>query len=156
MHKTLLIAAVALVCFAAAKGSGQNTWRNSAEATNAWTVISGGNVDEVRAAVEASDEFVKVRAADGRGPLWWAYEYGQPEIVKVLIAAGASTTERDADDKTPEQVTSVGPTDAAVDSDAAEDAAYEAQQAAYDADPDASADASPDASSDADDFDDDE
>lgn len=34
-------------------------------------------------------EFARVRSEDLRGPLFWAYEFNQPEIVEALLEAGA-------------------------------------------------------------------
>ena len=32
---------------------------------------------------------IHLRAEDGRGPLWWAYEYDRPDMVALLVREGA-------------------------------------------------------------------
>ena len=38
---------------------------------------------------------VHTRSGDGRGPLWWAYEFKRKEIVDMLLAAGADPAAKD-------------------------------------------------------------
>lgn len=113
---TLLIAVIlcivaSLLVFAAEnKGTKQDTWADSPTTTNMWQLISSGDLDELKKVLEANPEYATVRASDGRGPLFWAYEYGKKEIIDELVKAGASEEERDADGKTPKEITAVGPT----------------------------------------------
>nr|ACI16017.1 hypothetical protein [Bodo saltans] len=76
-----------------------------------WSIISSGNVEELKNLLESNQELANVRSGDGRGPLWWAYEYQHPEMVQVLLAAGANPAERDADGKRASEVNGVGPTE---------------------------------------------
>ena len=46
----------------------------------------------------------QIRSADGRGPLWWAYESGNSDIVKLLKMAGAREDARDANGVKPADV----------------------------------------------------
>jgi ankyrin repeat protein len=109
MRRVVLVTVLAAVVFAA--GTNKDRWRDSPITTQLWNVISSGNADELKAVLESDDEAVRARSADGRGPLWWAYEYNQPELVKVLLDAGADPNERDGDGKRPQEVTNVGPTE---------------------------------------------
>ena len=40
---------------------------------------------------------VHIRASDGRGPLWWAYEYGQTAAIELMLAAGVDPEAKDSD-----------------------------------------------------------
>ena len=51
---------------------------------------------------------VHVRSSDGRGPLWWAYEYGHREIVDLLVSAGADESARDATGMLPNELYTAG------------------------------------------------
>jgi hypothetical protein len=44
------------------------------------------------------------RSSDGRGPLFWAYEFGHTEAIKMLEGLGADSKARDANGKTPIQL----------------------------------------------------
>jgi len=109
-----LVAIIALLVsslvLAENKGTKTETWADSPTTTNMWQLISSGDLDELKKVLESNPEYASVRASDGRGPLFWAYEYGRKEIIDELVKAGASEEERDADGKTPKEITSVGPT----------------------------------------------
>jgi hypothetical protein len=111
---SLLLCAIlcAVVCIATSnKGTSQDAWQDTEFTTNLWSIISSGNTEELRSILETGPDVSRARSSDGRGPLWWAYEYKREEMVQMLLDAGASPTERDADGKTPDQVKNVGPTD---------------------------------------------
>jgi dolichyl-diphosphooligosaccharide--protein glycosyltransferase len=46
--------------------------------------------------MESDPDAVHVRSEDGRGPLFWAYEQGNEQIIQMLINAGVDETQRDA------------------------------------------------------------
>lgn len=46
------------------------------------------------------EDIASVRAADGRGPMWWAMEAKNDEAIEILKAAGADENWQDADGKT--------------------------------------------------------
>ena len=39
---------------------------------------------------------IHLRAEDGRGPLWWAYEYDRPDMVALLVREGADPDATDS------------------------------------------------------------
>ena len=41
---------------------------------------------------------------DGRGPLWWAYEYDRPDVVQLLVRAGADPAATDSLGMTPQEM----------------------------------------------------
>ena len=53
----------------------------------------------------ARPELVHIRAEDGRGPLWWAYEYQEAAVIDFLLARpGMRTDLRDKDGATPDMM----------------------------------------------------
>jgi hypothetical protein len=114
-RSAVVIAVVALsvlvACAMAEAGTSRDTWQDTDFTTNMWSIISSGNLEELKNLLESNQELATVRSGDGRGPLWWAYEYQQPEMVQVLLAAGANAAERDADGKRASEVNGVGPTE---------------------------------------------
>jgi dolichyl-diphosphooligosaccharide--protein glycosyltransferase len=71
-------------------------WSNTEDTTRMWALISSGRYDELAAWVDHAPPVVEMRAEDGRGPLWWAYEYERPDMVDLLIQGGADPTATDS------------------------------------------------------------
>ncbi len=114
MLKTLALLGVLCAVSIAApsnKGTSQELWQDTEFTTNLWSVISGGNLEELRGILESNGDASRARSSDGRGPLWWAYEYKREEMAQLLIEFGASLEERDADGNRPNELKNVGPTD---------------------------------------------
>jgi len=72
-------------------------WADTPITTRMWSLIHGGKTEELFEWVQSDPSVVHVRAADGRGPLWWAYEYEQTAIQQLLVAAGVDPAEEDSD-----------------------------------------------------------
>eukprot|EP00755_Sulcionema_specki_P012285 Sspe_Gene.51024::Locus_28343_Transcript_1_1_Confidence_1.000_Length_666::g.51024::m.51024 len=100
---------LALLCLVAAllsgsfalekKGTSQHLWEDTEATTAMWRAVSTGNLAEVKAMIESDPNKVTMRSRDGRGPLWWAYENKQQEIITYLLEAGVNPDEKDADGK---------------------------------------------------------
>uniref|UniRef100_A0A7S3JR16 dolichyl-diphosphooligosaccharide--protein glycotransferase n=1 Tax=Aureoumbra lagunensis TaxID=44058 RepID=A0A7S3JR16_9STRA len=71
-------------------------WSNSEDTTQMWALISQDRLETIEQWISYAPSVVKMRAADGRGPLWWAYEYDRPEIIDLLISKGADAEATDA------------------------------------------------------------
>ena len=71
-------------------------WANTAETTRMWELISSENVNELKQWIRSDPDVVHVRSEDGRGPLWWAYEYGNKKIINMLLEAGVDGTQQDS------------------------------------------------------------
>jgi ankyrin repeat protein len=94
------------------KGTNKAAWRDSDFTTNLWQVISSGNYEELETILSSNPDAVEVRSGDGRGALWWAYEYGRKDMVELLLKNGAKPDERDGDGKTPKEISgNVGATE---------------------------------------------
>jgi dolichyl-diphosphooligosaccharide--protein glycosyltransferase len=64
-------------------------------------LVSEGSVDEMAHMLATEPDVVKLRTADGRGPLWWAYEAGQTDMAALLLAAGADPEATDSEGMRP-------------------------------------------------------
>jgi ankyrin repeat protein len=71
------------------------THGDTVQATMLWQAISNGNIEAVKSSIDATPCLIYVRANDGRGPLFWAYEFKRMDIVRYLISKGVSETEFD-------------------------------------------------------------
>eukprot|EP00808_Paulinella_micropora_P012999 g57502.t1 len=71
-------------------------WRDTEITTMLWRIISShDDISALEALIQQDPRVVKVRSADGRGPLFWAYEYGHTEAVSLLESLGADTEAKD-------------------------------------------------------------
>mmetsp|Transcript_17659 Transcript_17659/g.25169 ORF Transcript_17659/g.25169 Transcript_17659/m.25169 type:complete len:955 (-) Transcript_17659:1129-3993(-) len=78
-----------------------NTYVDSEDTTRMWKLISTNNVEEISDWLEHDPKMAFLRSADGRGPMWWAYEFRNEPIVKLLIKHGVSYKDADKYGKTP-------------------------------------------------------
>jgi dolichyl-diphosphooligosaccharide--protein glycosyltransferase len=86
-------------------------WEDTEYTTLLWNVITRGDLDELQALLEKVPLAAFVRSSDGRGPMWWAMESRNQEIVKFLIAYGLSYEDKDKYGLTPVDLLSVSKTD---------------------------------------------
>lgn len=59
------------------------------DTTNMYALIRTANVERLDMWIDANPSVIHIRSSDGRGPLWWAYEFGNQEVIDLLIQAGA-------------------------------------------------------------------
>ncbi len=71
-------------------------WMNTGDTTRMWTLISQNRYGELRDWIDEDPDVAHIRSEDGRGPLWWAYEYGHKKIVKLLLRSGVDGTLTDS------------------------------------------------------------
>mmetsp|Transcript_13441 Transcript_13441/g.22039 ORF Transcript_13441/g.22039 Transcript_13441/m.22039 type:complete len:162 (-) Transcript_13441:284-769(-) len=82
-------------------------WADSDVTSNLWGICSRHDTDALIKIL--SDQTIVppaafARSKDGRGPLFWAYEYGFTEGIQILEEIGVSPHEEDAYAKTPIQL----------------------------------------------------
>jgi len=83
-----------------------DAWANSFATTRLWEVVSKDDMEGLDEMIKANARVVHARAEDGRGPLFWAYEYGRTEMVKKLEDMGVDHTVRDKDGVSPPEMAS--------------------------------------------------
>ena len=67
----------------------------------AWEAVYRDDFDGLSALLQKEPKLVHARTADGRGPLFWAYEYGRQMMIAMLLKAGCNPQARDAQGKVP-------------------------------------------------------
>ena len=82
-------------------GRSRFAWRDSEMATSVWKLIHNGDVNGLQDMLRKIPEAAHIRSADGRGPLWWAYEHRRFDMVNMLLQSGADATAVDAKGITP-------------------------------------------------------
>merc|ERR1711871_1717088 len=85
---------------ASGKG-GREGWADTADTTRLWRLIHTNDLEGLQKALADDRGLAQLRSSDGRGPLFWAYEHNRPDMAKLLKAAGASDTVKDAKGETP-------------------------------------------------------
>ena len=79
-------------------------WEDTDMTTNLWRAIASLDNDQLLQLLDADENVAHVRASDGRGPLWWAMEYGNKEAIELLYEYGADDTLKDSEGKGPKDV----------------------------------------------------
>jgi len=68
--------------------AGPAPWADTPVTTRLWGLIHANDYEQLAEWIEADPSLVHSRSADGRGPLWWAHEYGHEDIVELLTSYG--------------------------------------------------------------------
>merc|ERR1719493_607064 len=78
-------------------------WRNTELTTNLWKMISSQENYQLASFCAQNPNAVHARSEDGRGALWWAFEYGNAEALATLKVWGADleTSDKDEDGNVP-------------------------------------------------------
>ena len=76
-------------------------WADSATTSHMWELISQSKVKEMMEVLADYPEAAHSRSKDGRGPMFWAMEFGNEKVVRVLKKVGVSTTVKDSKGFTP-------------------------------------------------------
>jgi hypothetical protein len=76
-------------------------WADTSTTSQFHNIISSGNIDAFVSLLKLEPESAKVRSADGRGPLFWAFEYNMLDMQSLLIQHGADADAKDARGQSP-------------------------------------------------------
>merc|ERR1719424_341562 len=99
----ITVFATLLAC-ANAQGVPESEWGDTDTTTALWRAISSGDKEALETLLDADEKNAHVRAADGRGPLWWAHEHKNEEAIELLQAAGCDEEAQDRDGLTAAKV----------------------------------------------------
>lgn len=83
-------------------------WKNTDTTTALWSLISQNRMKELKDWLYTDPPIAFTRSEDGRGPMWWAYEQRNQDVVKFLKKIGVPDTEKDSNGKTPADLLSMG------------------------------------------------
>jgi dolichyl-diphosphooligosaccharide--protein glycosyltransferase len=76
-------------------------WENNEATTLLWRMVSNNQPAEFVELIKENPAVPHVRSEDGRGPMWWAHEYGRTQIISMLKKLGVSENLKDANGITP-------------------------------------------------------
>lgn len=66
-----------------------------------YKMISENKLEDFRYLLSETPTMVHIRSGDGRGPMWWAHEFGRSEMVDMLKKYGVSEKRTDEEGLTP-------------------------------------------------------
>ena len=93
-----------LFCLAAINLASDEVWEDSETLSMMWSASSRRNTEALSDLLSADTDAAFYRSSDGRGPLFWAYEFGHREAIDILEGLGVDPLAKDADGKTPKQL----------------------------------------------------
>lgn len=83
------------------KNNYYNNWEDTDETTLMWRIIANNEHEEFMEVMDDNPDLAFVRSADGRGPMWWAYEARSREIAYILTMLGVNNKDKDKFGLTP-------------------------------------------------------
>ncbi|KAL7546556.1 hypothetical protein ACHAWF_009882 [Thalassiosira exigua] len=78
-----------------------STWEDTEDTTLMWKIVTGNAVDDLERWLEADPGAAWLRSADGRGPMWWAFESKNQDVVTILMKMGVPHTDKDKNGLSP-------------------------------------------------------
>ncbi|KAL3810100.1 hypothetical protein ACHAXA_010924 [Cyclostephanos tholiformis] len=71
------------------------TWEDTEDTTLMWKLIMGNAMEDLERWLKNDPGAAWLRSADGRGPMWWAFESKNQDIVTMLMKMGVPHTDKD-------------------------------------------------------------
>lgn len=78
-----------------------STWEDTEDSTLMWKLVSSNAIDDLQRWLENDPGAAWLRSADGRGPMWWAFENKNHDIVTLLMKLGVPHTDKDKNGASP-------------------------------------------------------
>ncbi|KAL7478950.1 hypothetical protein ACHAW6_004702 [Cyclotella cf. meneghiniana] len=72
-----------------------STWEDTEDTTLMWKIVSSNAVEDLERWLKQDPGAAWIRSADGRGPMWWAFESKNQDIVTILMKMGVPHTDKD-------------------------------------------------------------
>lgn len=76
-------------------------WADTSETTMMWEFINNRNIGDLRTWLLSNPLMGFIRSADGRGPMWWAYENRNMDVAMLLTKLGVPNNLKDKYGQTP-------------------------------------------------------
>lgn len=95
---SLLVFGALLLCAAA-----EQVFEDSPALTALWQASHDGNTDAFISQLITNKDYGQHRAADGRGPMFWAYEFKNVDTLALLMHLEVPTDQEDVDGHNPKE-----------------------------------------------------
>ena len=81
-----------------------DAWEDTEDTSRLWGLISKNQLQSFKDWLEADPSVAFLRSKDGRGPMWWAYEFRREEFKLILRDQGVPETDIDGSGLTPQDL----------------------------------------------------
>jgi len=79
-------------------------WVDNERTGMMWQIIKGQESQEFGRVISENPELAHIRSKDGRGPMFWAHEYGRKQMIKLLRQLGVSEERMDVNGVKPTDI----------------------------------------------------
>jgi len=79
----------------APRSKGEAQWDDTDLTSQMWAIVKNNDLNTMRALIDAAPNVVHARSSDGRGPLWWAYEFKREGMKQLLLKRGCDPEAKD-------------------------------------------------------------
>jgi len=79
----------------APKSKAAAQWEDTDLTSQMWAIVKNNDLTSMRSLIDAAPTVVHTRSADGRGPLWWAYEFKREGMKTLLVKRGIDQEAKD-------------------------------------------------------------
>ena len=93
----MLLRVPVLALLAALAAAGEQVFEDSPALSSLWQATSSGTTEAFISQIIQNREYAQHRSADGRGPMFWAYEFKNVDTLALLMHLGVSTEQEDVD-----------------------------------------------------------
>jgi len=87
--------------FVVASAAAEQVFEDSPALTTLWQATSSGQTEMFISQLIQNRDFAKHRSSDGRGPVYWAYEFKNVDTLALLYVLGVTMEQEDVDGKKP-------------------------------------------------------
>jgi len=94
MHRVIFVALLAGAC-------AEQVFEDSPALTALWQATSSGSTEAFISQLIQNREYAQHRAADGRGPVFWAYEFKNVDTMGLLMHLAVPLDQEDVEGKKP-------------------------------------------------------
>jgi len=92
-----------LLALVVAVVSGEQVFEDSPALSALWQASSSGSTESFINQLIQNREYSQHRASDGRGPMFWSYEFANVDTLALLLHLGVTQEQEDVDGKKPRE-----------------------------------------------------
>ena len=92
-----------LIALLSAAACAEQVFEDSPALTKLWQATSSGSTEAFISTLLENREYAQHRAADGRGPMFWAFEFKNVDTLALLMELGVEVAQEDVEGKKPRE-----------------------------------------------------
>mmetsp|Transcript_79005 Transcript_79005/g.115711 ORF Transcript_79005/g.115711 Transcript_79005/m.115711 type:complete len:978 (-) Transcript_79005:116-3049(-) len=79
----------------APRSKAEAQWEDTDLTSQMWAIVKNNDLASMKSLIDAAPNVVHARSSDGRGPLWWAYEFKREGMKNLLVKRGIDVQAKD-------------------------------------------------------------